>query len=850
MTFSDFRSATSSKQPSRTPGPAQALEAANFQSLFEALPGLYVILDTELRILAVSDAHLAATNSVRQEILGRDLFAVFPDNPDDPDATGSGNLRQSLERVLLSKRPDAMPALKYDIARPAAEGGGFEERYWSVVNTPILDAASDIKWIVNTVDDVTDFIRQQTAGIVSEKTIADLRSANTALAASNVENAALHGDLVRKTEQLETASSFLNLVIENIPAMIVVKDARTHQFVLINRAGEELTGFDRAQTIGKSDYDLFPPEQAKWFVAGDDAVRAGGKLQVIEDEPISTRENGIRNLRTRKMPVPDESGETKYLLVMSEDVTEEKKSQLALKASEAMFRTLLSASPDAVMVIDPRGLVLIASERVEQMYGYKPEELVGTPIIALTPERMRTAAVERLGQIGEPNVPRLEPAEELRALRRDGTEFPVEISFNTHRTPTGDVVIVAVRDVTDRKAVETQLLQAQKMEAIGNLTGGLAHDFNNLLSVVIGNLDLLREEIGDQPQIDQFAEQALSAAVSGAELTRRLLAFARRQPLQPQQVAINDLVENISELLRRTLGDNVQIVHRLGEAWPIVADPAQLESCLVNMIANARDAMPEGGTVTIATANRHLDADYANTQTGVVPGDYALIEITDTGSGMSPETMSQIFEPFFTTKQEGRGTGLGLSMVFGFIKQSGGHISVYSEIGAGTTFRLYFPRSSALSATSPVFSSPPLQLGQQETILVVEDNPGLLQLVVKQLSQLGYRCVTAVDAPAALRVLEDQGVDLVFSDVMMPGGMSGHQLAQIVEKRWPAAKVLLTSGFPEEKVKSSATFSWNGPLLTKPYRKDELAKAVRDTLDRTTDDNAWPLILQTEVRSG
>lgn len=682
-----------------------AARSPDFRALFESAPNLFLLLDAKLEIVAVSDAYCAATKTVREQIVGRPLFSVFPDNPDDAAADGVSVLHRSLTRVLKTGQADRVPMQKYDIPRPANEGGGFEERYWAPLNTPVLEADGKVGWILNQVEDVTEFVRMQAQGELSQRTIQELRDANISLALRNEENAKLQHDLTVRSAQLQEASSFLDLVVENIPAMVAVKDATDGRFVLLNRAGEELTGIPRSESIGKNDYEFFPKDQADLFVAGDRRVLESGALEVIPEETIVTRHKGSRTLRTLKLPVPDQEGRPKYLLAMSVDITEQKQ-------------------------------------------------------------------------------------------------------------------------------VESQLRQAQKMEAIGNLTGGLAHDFNNLLSVVIGNIDLLRERFNADPESDELAEQALSAALRGAELTQRLLAFARKQPLQPRQIDLNDLVVSISKLMRRTLGDNIEINHLLEEAvWPIVADPAQLEASLLNLATNARDAMPQGGQLQITTANKHLDEDYASLHPGLAAGDYALIEVTDNGAGMTKQTMAQIFEPFFTTKREGHGTGLGLSMVFGFMKQSEGHINVYSEVGVGTTFRLYLPRA----AKAPKLATASVQAVEHargnETVLAVEDNPALRDLVVRQLTQLGYACIEASDGPAALAILESRTVDVIFSDVIMPGGMSGYDLGRAALSRWPSIKVLLTSGFPEEKLNGNGNPPWNIRLLSKPYRKEDLARIIRDTLD-------------------
>lgn len=384
------------------------------------------------------------------------------------------------------------------------------------------------------------------------------------------------------------------------------------------------------------------------------------------------------------------------------------------------------------------------------------------------------------------------------------------------------------REVAERKQAEAHLAQAQKMEAIGNLSGGMAHDFNNLLGVIIGNLDMVCDLTKGNAEIDELAGDALDAALRGAELTRRLLAFARRQPLSPARIDVNTLVDGITKLLARTLGEAVVVSVKLSpDLWPVVADQAQLEAALTNLATNARDAMPKGGDLTIVTGNRQLDRDYASQHPEVVPGDHVMIAVGDTGTGMPPDVAARIFEPFFTTKAVGEGTGLGLSMVFGFMKQSGGHINVYSEPGIGTTFRLYLPRAAegSVADTHSVVDQEPR--GRGEIVLVVEDNARLRRVVTRQLTELGYSIREADNAAAALASLEQGQVDLLFSDIVMPGELNGIELTRAVRSRWPHIRVVLTSGFAA---------NINGPaddgvrLLIKPYRKAELARALHDSL--------------------
>ena len=505
---------------------------------------------------------------------------------------------------------------------------------------------------------------------------------------------------------------------------------------------------------------------------------------------------------------------------------------LALRESQMRFRDFLLASPDGVLIIDQAGGIQLASTRAETMFGYAPGELDSRSVFTLIqghnsdparPNELALRALTGTRSFGPTSY----------GLRRDGSTFPVEVNLSPASDDKGAPMIAAIRDISDRKAIENHLLRSQKLEAIGTLTGGIAHDFNNLLAVIIGNLDLLAED-GTLTQDDRpLVEQALGAALKGAELTQRLLAFARRQPLQPTQIDVNDLVEGLCILARRTLGANIQLTFEANPTVPpIVADASQLEACLFNIINNARDAMSNGGEIVVGTDLRYLDAAFVTTSDELSPGYYTVIDVRDNGAGMPPDVVGQIFEPFFTTKEPGKGTGLGLSLVYGFIKQSGGQVYVYSEVGVGTIFRLYLPAILApdeQQAHHDEVLRP--EHGGQETILVVEDNGGLRQVVVKQLKALGYRFFEAENGQEALAILENNRVDLLFSDIVMPGGMSGYELARQAAARWPELKVVMTSGFPDAKLNTSGKPPENMRLLNKPYRRHELAEILRDALE-------------------
>ncbi|MEA2778900.1 MAG: hypothetical protein QOK29_444, partial [Rhodospirillaceae bacterium] len=425
------------------------------------------------------------------------------------------------------------------------------------------------------------------------------------------------------------------------------------------------------------------------------------------------------------------------------------------------------------------------------------------------------------------------PSREEKVIRLDGKEIEVEVTAAPFEDRGERAIVVILRDVTAKRSTEQQLRQAQKMEAVGQLTGGIAHDFNNLLGVIIGNLELALDMPEDTRRVDAHLQIAIDSALRGAELTHRLLAFARKQPLHPRAFVVNNVLPDTIAILQRTIGAAISIRTSLGDGlWEAFADLSPLQDAVINLAINARDAMPKGGTLTLETANVHLDEQYARNHPEVRPGEYVMLAVTDTGTGMPPEIVERVLEPFFTTKEVGKGTGLGLSMVYGFAKQSGGHLKIYSEVGFGTSVKLYLPRALE-SATTPspgVAVQHPLPRGS-ETILIAEDNPDLRKMAVEQLLSLGYRVFEADNGESALAILRgSETLDLLFTEIVMTGQMTGYELVQEAKKLRPDVHILHTTGYAG----SAATNGNAGErhFLNKPYRKLDLAVKLRHVLEQ------------------
>jgi signal transduction histidine kinase/DNA-binding response OmpR family regulator len=611
------------------------LSAIDFRLLFESAPGLYLVLTPSLEIIAASDAYLRATMTRRENLLGKHVFEAFPDNPDDPAASGVRKLHESLQSVLETREPDTMAVQKYDIRRPESHGSEFEERFWSPVNSPVFDANGEFLYIIHRVEDVTEFIRAKQAG---DKTTQDLLS----------QSERMESEIYSRAQQLKESN-------------------------------RQLTGANRELALL---YDRISHLMAQ----ADDELRVGGG----HDDP--------------QPPAP------------------------------------------------------------------------------ISLEEM----LERVGKL-----------------------------------------------ITGHKRLEEELRQSQKMEAVGQLAGGIAHDFNNVLNVIIGYSQLLLANIAEDDPAYGRVEEIIKAGARAATLTQQLLAFSRKQVLQPRIVNLGDTLREIDHMLRRMIGEHIEVTAIIDpQLAQVKIDPIQVHQLLMNLVVNARDAMPGGGKLTFELMNQEMD-ESAGRLHNIPAGSYVALSVSDNGSGMTPEVRRHVFEPFFTTKEVGQGTGLGLATVYGIVRQSGGHIWLYSEPGIGTTFKIFFPRVDEPKDRGTSALPPKIGRGN-ETILLVEDDAALRTLAQQVLSSAGYHVLVAEDGAAALRMSDQHEgpVHLLLTDVVMPK-MGGKEIANRLAEPRPGMKVLFMSGYTGNALAQQGT--WNEldetvGFIQKPWTPQALCKKIRAVL--------------------
>jgi PAS domain S-box-containing protein len=603
-----------------------------------------------------------------------------------------------------------------------------------------------------------------------------------------------------------------------------------------NAGARRFKGYEPDEIIGEHFSRFYTPEEKQREIpriALETAAREGR----FEAEGWRVRKDGSRFWANVVIdPIRDPAGNLVGYAKVTRDLTERRAAEEELRASEQRFRLLVQSVTDyAIYMLDPEGRVSSWNAGAERFKGYAANEIIGEHFSRFYSEEDRDAGIPATALETARREGRFE-AEGWR-VRKDNSRFWASVIIDPIRNDAGELIGFAkvTRDLTEKRAIEEQLRQSQKMEAVGQLTGGLAHDFNNLLTGISGSLEMMQVRMaqGRTQEFDRYFTAAQGAVRRAAALTHRLLAFSRRQTLDPRPTNVNQLLSGLEELVRRTVGPSVKVdVVGASGLWPTLVDPNQLENAVLNLCINARDAMPDGGTLTIETANRWLD-DRAARQQDLPVGQYVSICVTDTGTGMTPEVISKAFDPFFTTKPLGEGTGLGLSMIYGFARQSGGQVRIYSELGLGTTMCLYLPRHDEEASADEVteLRTAPRPTGEGEVVLVIDDEPTIRMLVAEVLAESGYAVIEAPDGPAGLRVLESNArVDLLITDVGLPGGLNGRQVADAARQNRPELKVLFITGYAENAVMGRSRLDNGMFLLTKPFRMEVLADRIREIL--------------------
>lgn len=654
------------------------------------------------------------------------------------------------------------------------------------------------------------------------------------------EGLAVYFSDITQERQRDEQLRLLDAAVGRINDVVIITEAGKTEadddstIVYVNDAFERLTGYTRAEVIGQTPRIMQGPETQRSEL--DRIARALAARMPVRAELINyTKAGHAYWLEIDITPIANADGVFTHFVAIQRDVTARRNAEEAVRISETRFRLIARSTGNAVWEWDIAGSRKWWSEGMEQIFGHQPHP-EGAPLsvwrLNIHPDDAHRVdeAMDRLlsGQTDTIH-------ERYRFRRGDGSWATVEDRAFAIHDDTGRTIRVlgSISDVSERLHLEDRLRQSQKLEAVGQLTGGVAHDFNNLLTVIIGNTEFLQEELSDDHPLRKFADMSAIAADRAAELTTRLLAFSRKQALRPQVIDVNAVVIGVEDMLRRTLGEDIDIrMIRADGLCRTEADLGQLEAALLNLAINSRDAMPDGGALTIETANVVLDEAYVAGEPDLTPGEYVVIAVSDTGYGIARDKIAHVFEPFFTTKPVGKGTGLGLSMVYGFVKQTGGHITIYSEPDEGTTVRLYFPAI----ARAPLPSDPEGEgrrlLRGTETVLVVEDDALIQQQLTAQLEGLGYTVVTASAGLPALAILRERSdIDLLFTDVVLPGGMNGRQIADAALVIRPDLKVIYTSGYSDNAIIHHGRLDDGVALLGKPYRRSALALMLRKILD-------------------
>jgi PAS domain S-box-containing protein len=596
---------------------------------------------------------------------------------------------------------------------------------------------------------------------------------------------------------------------------------------------EKVLGYSAEELRSSSSFEQIHPEDRERVKEAAQEARVTGMGQPMEYR-IRHKDGTWRTLESTASVIRSSKGEPEKLVVVNRDVTERMRAAEALRRSEASFRSVIVDAPYGIYRADLTGKFLMVNSALEKMLGYESQE-------ELLEANLATGIYRYPAEHQKINELFLRDQHfkdvEVEWKRKDGAFLTVRCSGWLVKHESNTFIEVFAEDVTERRVLERQLRMAQKMEAVGRLSGGIAHDFNNLLGVIIGYIQVMKRNLVPGNSSYEYAEEIEKASQRAVSLTRQLLAFSRQQVLEPAIFNLNTLVSDMEKMLPRLIGEDIQLNLMLASAiGHVKADPGQVEQIVMNLAVNARDAMPDGGKLTIQTANAELDAAFAREHQGSIPGQYVMLAVTDTGTGMDPETQAQIFEPFFTTKDRDKGTGLGLATVYGVVKQSSGYITVDSEKGKGASFKIYLPRIEQPVATQSEISQAPLTVRGCETILLVEDAEPLRKLAHMFLKDNGYQVLTAGDGAEAQRVAARSAgpIHLLLTDVVMPG-INGRVLAERLAPRHPAMKVLYMSGYTDSFIAGHGVLEEGIHLLHKPFTEEALMRKVRELLDEGKD---------------
>jgi PAS domain S-box-containing protein len=634
----------------------------------------------------------------------------------------------------------------------------------------------------------------------------------------------MEGEILLKQALLESEARFSAFVDES-PVVAWMKD-RAGRYVYVNRTLCAVYGITSETILNRTDFELLPQTVAEDLRANDEKVFvAGAPLQTFEDIPVA--DGSVHHWLIWKFPFKGKGGEP-YVGGLAFDLTEQERAKAALTASEEKFRTVFDQSPVPIAIAKADTLTYVNPAYCKLFHHDSPEQLYGTSMLRQVAPSARAMIEERI-QRRLQGLP-LPNAYETAGLKKDGTEFPMFVQVAKVFLDDGPATLAFITDLTERKRLETELRQAQKMECVGRLAGGVAHDFNNLLTVILGHAGILKSPKSSVERRNEAVEQIVSAADRAARLTRQLLAFSRRQVMQPRAVSINELVVGLAKMWERVLGEDIRVTVKPGNNLPALkADPGMLEQVLMNLVVNARDAMPEGGSLNLETrlVRVHPPGEENSSLQSCIE-----IRVSDTGSGIAPEHLPHIFDPFFTTKEIGKGTGLGLATVYGIVQQHSGWITVDTEIGKGTTFRVFMPTlEEEESASALPGSRNLLQSEGHETILLVEDEPAVRTLLEMGLEEKGYRVYSAEDAPSAMDIWRKHAkeIQVLVTDFLMPGGCNGAQLARQLATTDPLLKVIYISGYNGARSETENQQVQRN-FLAKPFTIDTLASMIRNIL--------------------